>query len=161
LIQKLPRKFTGHAPHQRKLIQTGYELLKPGGTLVYSTCTLRVEENEDLVGWVLRRFPRLQLAQQKIVVGNSPVRIEGLSDEEVRGCVQKFDPRLLCKAHANKTEGNDRNSDCSTECVQHALTHSWTKLPISFSEDYFLCPFGLDDANQDTIGFFIAKFIKR
>ena len=39
-------------------------LLKNGGTLVYSTCTFLVEENEGLVSWALKRFPCLQLCKQ-------------------------------------------------------------------------------------------------
>jgi 16S rRNA C967 or C1407 C5-methylase (RsmB/RsmF family) len=31
---------------QRRLIRRGYALLRPGGTLVYSTCTFAPEENE-------------------------------------------------------------------------------------------------------------------
>ena len=34
---------------QRKLIKSGYNALKPGGIMVYSTCTLNLEENEDIL----------------------------------------------------------------------------------------------------------------
>ena len=39
-------------------------LLKYGGVLVYSTCTITVEENESIVAWALRRFPDLKLEAQ-------------------------------------------------------------------------------------------------
>ena len=32
---------------QRKLLQKAWALLKPGGTLVYSTCSILRQENED------------------------------------------------------------------------------------------------------------------
>lgn len=38
---------------QRKLLFSGCELLKPGGILVYSTCTLVKEENQDIIHSVL------------------------------------------------------------------------------------------------------------
>jgi len=38
--------------------------LKENGTLVYSTCTIMLEENEELVAWALDTFPQLQLAPQ-------------------------------------------------------------------------------------------------
>ena len=38
---------------QRRLIRRGYELLRPGGTLVYSTCTFAPEENEAIVAALL------------------------------------------------------------------------------------------------------------
>jgi NOL1/NOP2/sun family putative RNA methylase len=38
---------------QRRLILAAFDCLKPGGILVYSTCTLTVEENELVVNWLL------------------------------------------------------------------------------------------------------------
>lgn len=38
---------------QRKLILNAYDLLVPGGTLVYSTCSLEPEENEGIVDFLL------------------------------------------------------------------------------------------------------------
>ena len=39
---------------QKRLILAGFDCLKPGGVLVYSTCTLTIEENELVVDWLLR-----------------------------------------------------------------------------------------------------------
>lgn len=39
---------------QAQLLRAGFETLKPGGTLIYSTCTLTVEENEMVVDKLLR-----------------------------------------------------------------------------------------------------------
>ena len=41
---------------QRKLFTTAVQLLKPGGTLVYSTCTIFPSENERIVAWALEKF---------------------------------------------------------------------------------------------------------
>ena len=38
---------------QRKLLLNGFRLLKPGGGLVYSTCSLCRAQNEDIVQWFL------------------------------------------------------------------------------------------------------------
>lgn len=40
---------------QKQLIMQAWQLLKPGGTLVYSTCTMAPEENEAVVQYLLRR----------------------------------------------------------------------------------------------------------
>jgi NOL1/NOP2/sun family putative RNA methylase len=42
---------------QRKLLETAFWALRPGGALVYSTCTLTREENMANVEWVLKRYP--------------------------------------------------------------------------------------------------------
>ena len=39
-------------------------LLKEGGVLVYSTCTITPQENEQQVAWALRSFPCLRLEKQ-------------------------------------------------------------------------------------------------
>lgn len=41
---------------QRKLFSSAFAALKPGGILVYSTCTLSPEENEQLVEWALDEY---------------------------------------------------------------------------------------------------------
>lgn len=42
---------------QRKILGTVYRYLKPGGILIYSTCTISEEENEKNAAWILERLP--------------------------------------------------------------------------------------------------------
>ena len=51
------KNITIHAKLQRRLLRSAARCLKPGGTLVYSTCTLAPEENEEMVRWFLSEFP--------------------------------------------------------------------------------------------------------
>ena len=51
------KNIVAHAKLQRRLLRSAVACLKPGGTLVYSTCTLAPEENEDMVGWLITEFP--------------------------------------------------------------------------------------------------------
>ena len=46
----------GLAELQKKLIESAYLALKPGGVLVYSTCTLNHEENQQVCQHLLQRF---------------------------------------------------------------------------------------------------------
>ena len=41
---------------QKELLQAAAQLVTPGGRLVYSTCTIEPEENEDIVRWFLRSY---------------------------------------------------------------------------------------------------------
>ena len=41
---------------QKKLIKSGYNALKSGGIMVYSTCTLNLEENENILKWALENL---------------------------------------------------------------------------------------------------------
>ena len=52
---------------QRKLIKSAYQSLKPGGELVYSTCTLNKIENEEILEWAISEMPlKLQKIDLKI-----------------------------------------------------------------------------------------------
>lgn len=45
------------AKRQKKLLAAAWPVLKPGGLLVYSTCALSPEENEEVVDYGLRELP--------------------------------------------------------------------------------------------------------
>src|SRR5690606_30681875 len=53
---------------QKGLLQAGLKALKPGGVLVYSTCTITPEENEEVIQFALDHFP----------VELEPIQIKGL-----------------------------------------------------------------------------------
>ncbi|NQV89333.1 MAG: RsmB/NOP family class I SAM-dependent RNA methyltransferase [Parcubacteria group bacterium] len=55
------RNIVAHAKLQRSLLRAAVPCLKPGGRLVYSTCTLAPEENEQMIDWLLTEFPKLKL----------------------------------------------------------------------------------------------------
>lgn len=47
--------------YQKKLFASAYGHLKGGGQLVYSTCTMNLGENEEVVSWALKTFKDLSL----------------------------------------------------------------------------------------------------
>ena len=57
-----PRKIKEMVQKQRGLLLNASRLLKPKGTLVYSTCTFAPEENEGIVSWVLKKSDVIRLA---------------------------------------------------------------------------------------------------
>jgi tRNA (cytosine49-C5)-methyltransferase len=46
---------------QRQLLETGFNNLRPGGTLVYSTCSLEPEEDEAVVSYLLNKYENAQI----------------------------------------------------------------------------------------------------
>lgn len=49
------RKIKEMVRKQRGIVLSASRLLKPGGVMVYSTCTFAPEENEGVVDWLLRK----------------------------------------------------------------------------------------------------------
>lgn len=47
----------GCAARQKRILASAWRMLRPGGRLVYSTCTFNPEENEGVVGWLLAACP--------------------------------------------------------------------------------------------------------
>lgn len=56
-----PKVAEGMAGLQKRLIRSAFNLLKPGGVLVYSTCTSTIEENEEVVLSLLDADSRARL----------------------------------------------------------------------------------------------------
>lgn len=53
------------AERQRRILESAAVCVKPGGRLVYSTCTFSPEENEETVAWFLAAHPAFSCAAQK------------------------------------------------------------------------------------------------
>ncbi|HYJ05740.1 MAG TPA: 16S rRNA (cytosine(967)-C(5))-methyltransferase RsmB [Chthoniobacterales bacterium] len=58
------KDFLRMQEEQLRILRATIPLLKSGGTLVYSTCSIEPEENEEVVAAMLREFPFLKLGGQ-------------------------------------------------------------------------------------------------
>lgn len=50
-----PKKVKELSKKQRWLLRSAISATKPGGTIVYSTCTLSPEENEEIIDWICEK----------------------------------------------------------------------------------------------------------
>jgi 16S rRNA C967 or C1407 C5-methylase (RsmB/RsmF family) len=71
---------------QRRLLKNAFMLLKPGGELVYSTCTLEPEEDEGIIDYLLREFPNADVLDIKLNINRSPA-VVSFEDKD-------YDPRV-------------------------------------------------------------------
>jgi NOL1/NOP2/sun family putative RNA methylase len=85
---------------QRELLRAAHNVLKPGGTLVYSTCSLEPEEDELIINWALEKFPDLELMDIGLDVGDEGiVEWEGQKLHSTLVKARRFWP------HKTQTEG--------------------------------------------------------
>lgn len=55
-----PVNINKNANRQKRILANSAQLVAPQGYLVYMTCTYSPEENEEVVDWLLDRFPQFQ-----------------------------------------------------------------------------------------------------
>ena len=53
------------AARQKEILDNAAAMLKPGGTIVYSTCTFSREENEDVIEYFLEKHPDFTLEEME------------------------------------------------------------------------------------------------
>ena len=82
--------MVGHSKLQKSLILAAYTALKPGGILVYSTCTLDPLENEEVIDYLLSNTDakieriKLNVKSQKPIL-----EFDGKEyNEEIRKCLR-------------------------------------------------------------------------
>jgi len=63
-----PGDFIRMQTEQLAILRRIVPLLKPGGVLVYSTCSIERQENEEVVKNALEEFPFLELSHEKTVL---------------------------------------------------------------------------------------------
>lgn len=97
-LEKGPDKY---APLQREILEQAYGMLRPGGMMVYSTCTFSVEEDEGVVNWLLDRHRDMHLCPVERREGFSPGRGDLLEEpmDSMDGCVRIFPHRAPGEGH--------------------------------------------------------------
>jgi NOL1/NOP2/sun family putative RNA methylase len=87
-----PRMTVCFAREQKKLIETGFNNLKKGGVLVYSTCSLEPEEDEEVVSFLLDKHTDAKIEEINLDgLKRSPAVLEFNGEKynpEVRHCLR-------------------------------------------------------------------------
>lgn len=82
------RKIGEMARKQRRLAESAVHCLKPGGVLVYCTCTLAPEENEAIIDRLLRKFG------DALALEELPITLPGSSAGRTSWERKSYDSRL-------------------------------------------------------------------
>jgi 16S rRNA C967 or C1407 C5-methylase (RsmB/RsmF family) len=69
-----PHMISKLANQQKKLLLAGWNVLKKGGVLVYSTCSVEPQENEGVVSWLLNEVDDATVEDIKLdIVKGEPI----------------------------------------------------------------------------------------
>ncbi|MFA6329354.1 MAG: RsmB/NOP family class I SAM-dependent RNA methyltransferase [Candidatus Micrarchaeia archaeon] len=82
------KKVANMSKRQKKAIVRGFDLLKTGGTLVYSTCSLSPEEDEEVIDHLLSSRDGAKVEKTKIAGVNASKGIPEYKEKEYAGQVQ-------------------------------------------------------------------------
>lgn len=111
---------------QKEILDNAAVMLKPGGVIVYSTCTFSKEENEDVIEYFLERHPDFTLEEMERFW---PHKVDGeghfVAKLVRRGCVDT-DLKADRKTKKNKNSKNRKNE------TKLALTKENMKLLSEF-----------------------------
>ena len=83
-----------YVPIQHRILSQAAAMLKPGGYMMYSTCTFSVEEDEGNVSYILKEFPQMELCGLDLDKVPGSCGGFGLS-----GCMRLFPHRLRGEGH--------------------------------------------------------------
>jgi NOL1/NOP2/sun family putative RNA methylase len=144
-----------YAPLQQNILDCAVQMLRPGGYLLYSTCTFSKEEDEQVIAWILERYPSLETAAitpyyEGFTAGNPP------AEQSVRVWPHRMKGEghylaLLHKQEQPDVPGCDAMSAAKMEKRRSALRpytadeieKSWQKAPREVLEFLARVPRGL------------------
>lgn len=83
---------------QKKILSESWQLLKPGGTLVYSTCTMAPEEDEAVIDYFLRKNEDARLETVDFPLENRMPALTSWNDKhftnDLSGCLRLVPGKL-------------------------------------------------------------------
>lgn len=106
-----PEKVAACARTQRDITVRAAGMLRPGGLMLYSTCTFSAEENEGTIAYLLEQCPELELIDLPQYEGFEPGRPELLRQPEVE-CAD-FEPENAESLECSEKQCEDCRSGYS------------------------------------------------
>lgn len=146
------------AARQKEILDNAAVMLKPGGTIVYSTCTFSKEENEDVIEYFLERHPDFTLEEMERFW---PHKVDGeghfVAKLVRRGSVNEFGADYdVCEDSCNKVEDTGLKVDRKTKKNKNSKNRKNETKPALTKENMKL----LSEFLDETISEDVAAWIK-
>ena len=146
------------AARQKEILDNAAVMLKPGGVIVYSTCTFSKEENEDVIECFLERHSDFTLEEMERFW---PHKVDGeghfVAKLVRRGSVNEFDAGYdVCEDSCNKVEDTGLKADRKTKKNKNSKNRKNETKPALTKENMKL----LSEFLDETISEDMAAWIK-
>ena len=146
------------AARQKEILDNAAVMLKPGGTIVYSTCTFSKEENENVIEYFLERHPDFTLEEMERFW---PHKVDGeghfVAKLVRRGSVNELGADYdVCEDSCNKVEDTGLKADRKTKKNKNSKNRKNETKPALTKENMKLLTEFLDE----TISEDVAAWIK-
>lgn len=146
------------AARQKEILDNAAVMLKPGGVIVYSTCTFSKEENEDVIEYFLERHPDFTLEEMERFW---PHKVDGeghfVAKLVRRGGVNELGADYdVCEDSCNKVEDTGLKADRKTKKNKNSKNRKNETKPALTKENMKLLSAFLDE----TISEDVAAWIK-
>ncbi len=134
--KKMVKAWEEHGPEffakiQRSIITQAASMLRPGGMLLYSTCTFDPLENEQTVEYLLQEYPEFEICEMEGYEGFAEGIVEAgkSKNPELKKTVRIFPHRMegeghylaLLKKGTAQTESLKRKNTCSKMRIPEEL----------------------------------------
>ncbi|MDO4940413.1 MAG: RsmB/NOP family class I SAM-dependent RNA methyltransferase [Erysipelotrichaceae bacterium] len=124
-----------YSPIQKQILDDAVKMLKDGGKLVYSTCTFSPKEDEDVIEYVLNKYPDLHVLPIKQYPGFS----NGLTDntkDAVRLYPHKVkgEGHFVCLLQKGEKQNNKVTTINKANCTEQFINNT----KMSFNNGKFI-----------------------
>lgn len=111
-----------YAPLQKEILSKAVELCRPGGMILYSTCTFSPEEDEQVIAEILERYPQLAMVQAEgyegFAEGLAIAPEESSSRFDASKCIRIWPHKMEGEGHFTvllKKQGEEWTEGCEAE----------------------------------------------
>jgi len=81
--------FRDRAILQKELLKEAYKVLEEKGSLIYSTCSLEPEENEEVIEWFIKKYDDMYIEKIDLKIPNMSKGLTKVFDKELSPELEK------------------------------------------------------------------------
>lgn len=177
-----PEKVELYSSIQREIIVDAAKMLKPGGLMIYSTCTFAPEENEQSMEYLLEQCPEMSLVELPMYEGFDQGHPEWSKTgrEDLKRCRRLWPHRIEGEGHFVALLKKDENAETRrvrpypykgaklpeeiTDCIKETNLQLDPKRMEIHEDRVFYMPEGLPDLKGFRIvraGLFLGNLKKK